>query len=142
MNSRHILIALATLVAPVAGCDRAVPPPPPTQNTGADAVARAFFEALQREDWDAAYAALDADSRAKLDKKEFARRAEAAVSRLEFKPTSVAVAVSETGNDAAALATFRGITGTDMKTFRDGAALRRTAGAWGVVLRANFGAEK
>ncbi len=110
-----------------------------TTDTGAGAVAKTFFEALVREDWSAAYDTLDANSRARLSKEQFAGRAQAAMVQLGFKPTEVGVAVSETGDHASALAVYRCESDTNTQQYKDGAALKRGAHGWAVVLRSNFG---
>lgn len=69
---------------------------------------------------------------------QFAGRAQAAMRHVGFTPADVSVAVSEKGDEASAVGVFHGAGG---KHYKDGAALRRTAGGWGIVIRPNFGME-
>jgi hypothetical protein len=130
-------LGLALIAVGLAGCGK--PIPTPTTDTGSGAAAKAFFEALMREEWAAAYEALDPESRAACGKDQFATRAGAAMRQLGFVPTEVGVAVSETGDHAAAVAVYRGIVGTSPRQVKDGTALRRVGDGWAVVLRKNFG---
>ncbi|MDB5307863.1 MAG: hypothetical protein JWO38_2065 [Gemmataceae bacterium] len=140
MNARfwsRVCVFLLALTAH-AGCAKA-PPPAPRTDTGAEKVAKSFFEALLRDDWTAAYGTLDPGSRAWCSKDGFAKLGQAYRGLIDFAPTDVSVTVSETGDQASAVAVFRGVSGTVMKSFKDGASLRRTDTGWAVVLRKNFG---
>jgi hypothetical protein len=123
----------------LSGCERQPEPPPAVADTGAEAVAKSFFEALVREDWSAAYETLDTGSRARVSKQEFVSRAQAAMKQIGFRPTDVGVMVSENGDQASAVAVYRGVSGTSSKQYKDGTALKRNGHGWAVVLRSNFG---
>ncbi len=118
------------------GCRQAATPSVSPSKTGAEEVAKIYFDCIVRQDWSAAYDTLDPESRKWCSKDEFARRAK---SQLDFMPSEVAVSVSESGDRATAAAVFRGFSGESKKQHRDGVALRRTADGWVVVLRQNFG---
>ena len=132
-------VSLILAAAFLSGCGKDAVLPPASPDTGAEAVAKTFFEALVREDWTAAYDTIDATSRARLTKEQFAKSAKAAITQLGFKPTEVGVAVSETGDHASAVAVYRGSSGTSSKQYKDGTSMKRSDHGWGVVLRSNFG---
>lgn len=121
------------------GCGNEMPPPPEIINTGAKEVAKSFFEALVRKDWVKAYDLIDADSRVRISKEEFTSSAQAALKQLGFNPTEVGVSVTETKDQATAIAVYRGVSGTSSKQFKDGTTLKRIDNTWKVVLRSNFG---
>ncbi len=138
-DSRRRSCWLLLAVLSLAGCEKQPPAVAASPDTGAQAAARTFFEALMREEWSNAYDTLDAESRGHISKEMFAGRAKAAMKQLGFVPTDVGVTVSETGDRASALAVYRGLSGTTPKQFKDGMALKRTGQVWHVVLRSNFG---
>jgi len=126
-------------VALAAGCAAA---PTTKTDTGAEAAARAYCEALARQDWAAAYAALHLDSRARFDADEFARLARAHRGRMGFEPEGVVVqSCEEHDAEAVAHVVFTGKAGGKGRSFKDGVALRRGAAGWGVVLPPGFGKE-
>jgi hypothetical protein len=135
--SRSVCLALAAALP--GGCGPRFPSATARIDTGAEAVARSFFEALAHEDWSAAYVALDPTSRARWTQERFAGRAQAAMKQIGFVPAAVRVSVSEAGDEASAVAVYRGTSGTNPRQFRDGTAMRRTPQGWFVVLRNNFG---
>jgi hypothetical protein len=104
-------------------------------------VAKTFFDALSREDWEAAYGTLDPDGKAWCSREQFATLGKEYVKQIGFTPTDVDVSVTETSDRATAIAVFRGVSGTSTRQHKDGTPLRRTAGGWAVVLRKNFGKE-
>jgi hypothetical protein len=119
------------------GCDRAAPPEP---GTGAKEAARGFFEALVRQDWAGAYAALDAASRGRCGAGAFARLAEGYRRQLGFEPTAVQVrACEERGAEATAHVALTGRGAARHRFYRDAVTLRREADGWRVVLPPQFG---
>ncbi|HEY3789784.1 MAG TPA: hypothetical protein VGL71_13060 [Urbifossiella sp.] len=142
--TRHpgIIIAHLLLLA-LAGCGKpASSELAPRTKTGAEEVAKSFFEALIREDWKTAYAALDSESRSWCSSAHFATLGQQHLRQMDFSPTEVNVSVNENGDRAVANAVYRGVSGTDSKQHRDGAALQRTPAGWAIVLRKNFGRDK
>jgi hypothetical protein len=121
------------------GCGPSVPPPPARGDTGAEAKAREFFEALLREDWTKAYEQLGPQSKASVSQETFTRLARQHRSHIGFTPLEVHVSASETGDFASAVANFKGLVGTTMRSSRDGTGLKQTDSGWVVVLRENFG---
>lgn len=128
---------LLSLAAVLAGCGK--PATVARTDTGAELVARSFFEALARDDWQAAYDLLDPASQAWCGMTQFINRARAAAGQIGFKPTQISVSVTETGEHASAVAVFRESPGTNTKQYKEGAALKKLERGWGVVLRTNFG---
>jgi hypothetical protein len=138
INGMRGACAFLTVLA-FAGCGPRPAALPPPADTGAGAKATEFFEALLHEDWQRAYASLDADSKAWCSGEKFADLARHHREQIGFTPTEVHVGANENGDTAAAVANFRGLSGTSIKHSSDGTALRRTGDGWAVVLRANFG---
>jgi hypothetical protein len=129
------LWGLAALLA-VAGCGSRSDAP---AGTGAREAALGYFEALVRQDWPAAYAALTGDSKNRVKPERFAQLAREYHRNLGFEPKAVHVtACDERGDEATAHVTLSGH-GRHRGRFRDAAALRREAGGWAVVLSPNFG---
>ena len=112
---------------------------PQKSGTGADVVARSYFEALLRGEWHAAYDLLDPTSRTRWSEAQFAARGQSAMRQIGFTPTSVSVAVSEVGDGATAIAVYRGISGASPRQFKDGTSLKKTDQVWLVILRNSFG---
>jgi hypothetical protein len=111
--------------------------------TGAEEVARGYFEALVRKDWASAYGALDPDSRGRYDKDQFAQLAEQYRSSFGFEPREANLwSCDEHDDQATAHVTFKGRAGSSLKFRRDAVSLRRRGTAWAVVLPANFGKVK
>ena len=133
-------ILVLLIVWGLPGCSKSTAPTnPPKTDTGAEKTAEVFFQSLLKEEWSAAYDLLDSSSREWCGKEDFTTRAKAAMSQLNFTPTEVAVAVTETEDAATAVANFRGISGTSSIQHKDGTALHRTSKGWVVILRKNFG---
>jgi hypothetical protein len=115
-----------------AGCGG--PPAEAPPDTGARAAAEAFFEALLRKDWSAAYDLLDPTGRARVGPEAFARRAAAYRSGLGFEPREVrARSCEEHGADAVAHVVFNGPGASGTRFYRDAVTLRRDGGRWAVV---------
>jgi hypothetical protein len=126
-------------LAAVGGCGRA---PEPAAGTGARAAGLGWYEALVRQDWAAAYAALDAGSKKGLGQEEFARLARQYRLRLGFEPRAVRVrSCEEQGDRAIAHVTLTG-RGPSRSQYRDAVALQRGESGWAVVLPPNFGQAK
>jgi hypothetical protein len=137
--SRWWLLAVGiALAASVGGCHKH-DTVPRSASTGAEEIAKTFFDGLRTQNWTAAYDTLDPESRARCSKEQFAVLGQQFLRELEFTPSEVGVLVSESGDHATAIATFRGLSGTTTKQFKDGTSLRRTPEGWVVELRANFG---
>jgi hypothetical protein len=119
-----------------AGCGQPAAPP----GTGAEAVAREYFEELLRQDWGRAYAALDPEERARRGVESFARLAQSYHHRLGFEPREVFVrSCEEHGDEAIAHVVFTGQGGGKQRYHKDAITLRRGAAGWGVVLPPRFG---
>jgi hypothetical protein len=132
--------ALVVALVP-AGCETSPPPIPPKTATGAEPVAKTFFEGLMHEDWAAAYDTLDSESKAWCDKEKFTALARAYHKQIGFVPTEVSVSAAETDNRASAIAIFRGVSGTTQRQFKDGTPLRKSPTGWAVVLNKGFGTD-
>lgn len=123
--------ALAALAA--VGCGRHAPTTP--AGTGAEAVARDYCGAVVRQDWDAAYAALDPDGRAAVGPASFRRAAATYRRGFGFEPEEGRVrSCEEHGDEAVAHVVFTGPAGAAHRSYQDGLTLRRTPAGWGVVL--------
>jgi hypothetical protein len=128
-----LLLGLALL-----GCGKR-PALPPRTDTGAEQKARDFFAALLNQDWAAAYALLDKESQASVTREKFGELALRYREQMGFEPTDVQVGATENGATASAIANFKGLSGTTVKQFKDGAFLQKNDSEWVVVLRPNFG---
>ena len=125
----------ALLAVVLAGCAQPAAPP----GTGAEEVAREYFEAILRQDWGRAYAALDPEERARRGVESFARLAQSYHRRLGFEPREVHVrSCEEHGDEAIAHVVFTG-PGGRQHFHKDAVTLRRGAAGWGVVLPPRFG---
>lgn len=119
----------------VSGC-RATQMP---TDTGARHAVTAYFEALRRQDWAGAYAALDPETQAHCSAEQFAQHAAKYRRGLGFEPENVRIRYcEERGTEATAQVIFHGRVGLNRRTYKDGITLRRTEAGWGVVLPSNF----
>jgi len=135
--SRRWLLAALLACGTAAGC-RQSPPSPPI-DTGAREALETYYGALVRQDWPAAYAALDAGSRSRVSAQQFAALAKDYRRHLGFEPTQAQVrACEEHGAEATAHVTLRG-KGATKGSYRDSITLRRSEAGWGVVLPKTFG---
>jgi hypothetical protein len=107
--------------------------------TGAEEIARQYFEALMRQDWTTAYSLLDPGSQASCGSARFAALGQHYHEGIGFEPTEASVTVTEMDSTATAVVVYRAVSGTGTKQFRDGASLQRTPTGWAVTLRKNFG---
>jgi hypothetical protein len=136
MRARWAGLLLAGALAGCAG------EPERTAGTGAEAAARAYFEALVRQDWPAAYGALTPENRKRVSAEQFAALAKHHRSRLGFTPEKVAVkSCEERGAEAIAHVVLTGRAGARQRFYKDAVTLRRGANGWGVVLPPRFGRE-
>jgi hypothetical protein len=116
----------AVLLAVAAGCG---PSHTGQSGTGAEAVVRDFYDALLRQDWDRAYAALDDDSRASVGPGQFAQLARQYCDGLGFDPEGVRVrSCEEHDEEAVAHVVFTGRAASHERRYDDGATLRKGAG--------------
>jgi hypothetical protein len=133
MGRRRFLLGL--LLA--AGCGSR---PTPT-GTGAKEKAFAFFDAIRRNDWPAAFACVEPAGRVNQSADAFARLAERYRQSIGFEPEQVYVtACDEQAETAIAHITFVGHSAPRQR-HKDGITLRKTGDRWGVVLPANFGSK-
>ncbi len=127
------MILLAVVVA---GCGKT---PVPT-GTGAEQVARHWYEALLRQDWAAAYRLLHPDSRARCTEEQFARLAQDYRRSLGLEPEAVRLRFcDEKGDEASAHVVLTGRAGNRQRFYRDAVVLRRGTEAWGIALPPRFG---
>jgi hypothetical protein len=125
------------LLAATVGCAR---PAPTRVYTGAARTARAYFEALIRQDWTSAYGVLDADSKAGCPAGRFVQLARRYRQGLGFEPSEVFLrACDERAGEAIAHVSLKGRAGASPRFRRDAVTLRRRGSGWAVVLPANFG---
>jgi hypothetical protein len=132
---RH-LVGLAALLA--AGCGSAPTTAPAA--TGAAEKVTAYYEALVRQDWNAAYACLYPESRRRWRPEQFAKLARAYRQGLGFEPEEVRLrSCQEQGDEAVAQVVLRGRAKGRERSFRDAILLRRQNQTWGIVLPRRFG---
>jgi hypothetical protein len=125
------------LTAMAAGCSRTVSTP---ASTGAEAVARSYFEALLQKDWPGAFGTLHPDSRQRYSTEEFARLAESYRKSIGFEPTELRVrSCEEHGSEALAHVVLAGRVANKQRTHRDAIVLRKTESEWAVILPPQFG---
>jgi hypothetical protein len=121
----------------LAGCGRG---PAQSPDTGAADAARGYYEAVLRQDWARAYAALGPEARARWSAAEFTRRARAYRRKIGFDPEAVRVrACEEDGPKAIAHVLITGRAGGRQRVYKDAITLRQSGIAWGVVLPRDFG---
>jgi hypothetical protein len=129
-----LALGLATLTA---GCRHA---PSRRAGTGAEEVARAYYEAVLHRDWVEAYGRLDRGSRARHGREAFAQLAARYVGRLGFAPQKVQVgSCEEHGDEAIAHVVLAGTSGGKRRSFKDAIVLKKEGEGWGVALPPRFG---
>jgi hypothetical protein len=129
--------AAGVLTILLAGCSSA---PPTAPDSGARAVVRDYFEAVVRKDWQAAYAALNAESRAQVSAGQFAQQADRYRRRLAFEPQEIVVrSCEERGTEALAHIVIKGQAAGRVRSYKDGVVLRQAGAGWRVVLAPRFG---
>ena len=121
-----------------AGCGEGSRRPP---QTGATAAVQAYFEALQRRQWQTAYAALDAESQHICTLEQFTTKAEAWHKNLGFEPRSFHIrSCTEQGSAANARVVISGFAADQKrKEYRDAVALRYEGQSWRVILPPHLG---
>ncbi|HEV3448319.1 MAG TPA: hypothetical protein VG099_27025 [Gemmataceae bacterium] len=125
------------MFAAVAGCSSQAPLP---EGTGAAEAAQEFYQAMLREDWASAYAALDPASRQHLSEQEFARQGRAQRTALGFEPKELHVRSCQEQNDGAiAHIVVVGEAPAGPRVYKDDVVLHRGASGWGVRLSSHFG---
>ena len=108
-----------------------------------DLAAHDFYEALVRQDWPRAYAALDPDTQKRHSPEQFARLAQQYRRGLGLEPQAVHVrSCEEHGAEAIAHVTLTGRAAGRQAHYRDAVSLRQTGAGWRVVLPATFGRGK
>jgi hypothetical protein len=137
MSTRQFTLGLLLVQLLLSGCAGA---PRGLTGTGAKEVVQSYFEALLQQDWKRAYIALNTESQARCTADQFTRLAQAYRRDLSFEPDALKVrSCEEHGEEAIAHVVFSGQSGSHLRLFKDGAALRREAGSWRVVLSSHFG---
>ena len=107
--------------------------------TGAREVVMKYFEALVQQDWETAYAHLDADTQKVVDRATFERRALAYRNRLGFPLGKVFVrSCDEQGEKAVAQVLLSDANRSMKHRYHEGIVLKRQANGWGIVLPSNF----
>jgi hypothetical protein len=137
MRARQVGWVWVTALAALAGCGETATPP---TDTGAEAAARDYYEAILRQDWAKAHAALHPDSRARCGPKQFARLAQNYLRNLGFHPREVRVrSCEEHGSEAVAHVVFTGQSSSRRRYYKEAVTLRPSGNGWGVVLPPRFG---
>lgn len=127
----------------VAGCGTDPATPPARAKSGAEAVAKSYFEALVHKDWPAAYKTLSAENKASCGPEQFAKLAEKQLAGQGFEPSEARLQSCDERNDeAVAHANFKGRAGSSQRFRKESVALRREGGTWAVVLPSAFGRAK
>jgi hypothetical protein len=136
-TDRRRAIAAALLALLFGGCHEPALAP---AGTGAQETAEAFFQALIRKDWGAAYETLHPDSRRGLDVNRFAELARAHRQEWAFEPGSLAVRSCEE-HDGVALAHVNIIAAApdSHQHHRDAISLHRSKDSWRIILPPGFG---
>lgn len=130
------LVAVALAVLATAGCGRNAAPTVAESRT----TARAFYEAVVREDWPAAFAMVDAEAQARLGADGFAELGRRHCAGFGFSPVAVEVrSCDETGDQATAQVIVTGKSEAKRRRHRDVVALHKGPAGWRVVLKEGFG---
>jgi hypothetical protein len=137
MRARQVGWVWVTTLTSLAGCGEAAAPP---ADTGAEAAARSYFEAILRQDWARAHATLYPDSRARCSPEQFSRLAQNYLRNLGFNPREVRVrSCEEHGGEAVAHVVFTGQSASRRRYYKEAVTLRQGGDGWGVVLPPQFG---
>jgi hypothetical protein len=130
--------AWALLLAGMAGCGG--PKAPAPADTGSRDAVRTYYEAMIRQDWQPAYAALHPDTRRKLTPEQFTLRAKSYRKKLGFVPEALRIrSCEEHAEEAVAHVILMGRPVGHRRRYNEGVVLRRHAGAWRIVLPLTFG---
>ena len=137
MNFGRWFLMIA-LCGTLSACRNAGPAPP--AGTGAREAVTEFFEALARQDWDAAFGQLHADTKKQFDRAAFERAARDYCQRFGFPFGKVTIrSCDEQGEKAIAQVVLSDAKGSVKHRYREGAVLQKGANGWGIVLSSNFG---
>jgi hypothetical protein len=118
------------------GCSRTTAP----GGSGAEQAVLRYYEAIIRQDWPAAYAALHPDSRKRWSSEQFTQSAQHYRRNLGFEPDGVRIrACEEHATEAVAHVVLTGRTDSGRKYHKDAVTLRPSGSDWGVVLSSHFG---
>jgi hypothetical protein len=108
--------------------------------TGAAEVAKAFCESIQQQDWNRAYAALDAPCRKGCTAEKFNRLAADYRKNMGLELREVFVrSCEEHGDQALAHVVFTGSKPDGQKFYKEVIALKHGETGWAVVLPPRFG---
>src|SRR5262249_26445393 len=110
--------------------------PPDSADTGAKKAALDFCDAIIARDWDKAYDLVDGDTRKRWTRAAFEHVAQGYRRLVGFEPTRARLKACE---EQEGKATAHVVFSAGAHTYRDGLLLRRSDGAWRVVLPTNFG---
>lgn len=140
-SARFIPILLAVfLFCTLSSCRNAAPAPP--TDTGTREVVTKYFEALAKQDWDAAYKQLHADTQKRFSRLAFERNARDYCKRLGFPLGKVFIrSCDEQGEKAIAQVILSDANGSAKARFHEGIVLQQNAVGWKVVLSSNFAKE-
>ena len=132
-HGRRTAIVLLALAA--AGCGRQGP-----EVSEARTAARAFYTAIVREDWPAAYALLAPGVQDRFGADDFAAVAKRHRAGFGFEPSGVEVRTcDERGEEASALVVVTGVAAAKKGHYRETVSLRKTPAGWRVVPAEGFG---
>ena len=134
--SRIRMSIFGLLFAAFAGCGTA---PDSTNGTGAKAASLRYFQALIRQDFAEAYAALAPESKAKVTPEQFAKLAKEYLRGLGFEAKTVHIHTCDEHAAEAIANVWLSGAGRHRHRFKDTIVLRRDASGWAVVLPAKFG---
>jgi hypothetical protein len=131
---------LLLLLLAIAGCGGGPATPP---GTGAREAAAAFFEAIARQDWNAAFDKIHGDSRKGLTLIEFSTRAGNYRKALGFELEKVHVRLcEEQGDKANAHLVLSDANDSRTNSFREAMLLRKEHDEWRIVVPPSFGAKR
>ena len=138
MEERVSRAAWALVLAGMIGCGG--PKTPAPADTGSGEVVRAYYEAMIRQEWQSAYAALHPDTQRRFTSVQFALRAKSYRKKVGFVPEASRIrSCEEHGEEAVAHVVLLGQPAGHRRRYNEGVVLRRHAGTWRIVLPATFG---
>lgn len=129
-------VSLGWVLLLLLGCGREPASAPPE----AANQALAFYQALARSDWAAAYACLHPNCQRRWRFEQFRQLAQNYCRHLGFVPEDVHLrSWSEKGEEAVVHVVLRGQVAGRQRIYRDGLVLRRGPAGWGVLPPSSFG---